>query len=98
MEEFKDLHPWLWSSILIVGTLILALLARFLIVAGLKRIDGQDQSVFCYITSRTAAASWRFFPLVEFLIALPGISLPLNNSACVKNAFRLGLMAADARL
>ena len=98
MEEFKDLHPWLWSSILIVGTLILALLARFLIVAGLKRIDRQNQTVLHSIIRRTEAASWWIFPLLGFLIALPGISLPPNISAYLQHAVLLGLIAAHAWL
>src|SRR5258708_7267796 len=98
MEEFKDLHPWLWSSILIVGTLILALLARFLIVAGLKRIDRQNQTVLHSIIRRTEAASWWIFPLLGFLIALPGISLPPNISEYLQHAVLLGLIAAHAWL
>ena len=98
MEEFKDLHPWLWSSILIAGTLILALLARFLIVAGLKRIDRQNQTVLHSIIRRTEAASWWIFPLFGLLIALPGISLPPNISAYLQHAVLLGLIAAHAWL
>jgi small-conductance mechanosensitive channel len=98
MELLRDSHPWLWSSILIVGTLILSLLARFLIVSGLKRIGRHNQTVLQSLLRRTETASWWIFPLLGLLIALPGISLPPNISSYLQHAVVLGLIAAHAWL
>jgi small-conductance mechanosensitive channel len=96
MELLRNWDPWLWSSLLIVGTLILALLARFLIFAGLKRIDWHNQTVLHSIVRRTETASWWIFPLLGLLIALPGISLPPSISSYLQHAVLLGLIAAHA--
>jgi len=98
MEMFKDLHPWLWSTIIIAGTFILAILVRFVIFAALKRIDRNNQTVLRSIIQRTETASWWIFPLLGLLIALPAVSLPWYILAYVQHAVLLGLIAATAWL
>src|ERR1700731_3019290 len=93
MEPLKDVHPSLWSGVIIIGTLILSLLARLLIIAGLKRIDRQNQTVLHSIVRRTETASWWIFPLFGLLIALPAVSLPPSISSYLQHAVLLGLIA-----
>jgi len=98
MEPLKDVHPSLWSGVIIIGTLILSLLARLLIIAGLKRIDRQNQTVLHSIVRRTETASWWIFPLFGLLIALPAVSLPPSISSYLQHAVLLGLIAVHAWL
>ena len=95
MESFKH-WGWLWSSFVIVGTTILALVARSIVFALLKRIPRHNQRVLDSIIRHTEKASWWIFPLLGFLFALPEVSLPPHISAILQHAVGLGLIAATA--
>ena len=96
MELLKHWNTWYWSSAIIVGTVILSLLVRFLVFVVLKRIDRHDQTLLDSVIRRTEKASWWIFPLLGFLIALPGVFLPPNILAPVQHSVGLGLIAATA--
>jgi small-conductance mechanosensitive channel len=98
MELLKHWNPWLWSTVVAVGTVILALLARFLFFLVLKRIAQRSQTALNLVFRRIEKASWWIFPLLGFLVALPAISLPPNILTPVRHAVGLGLIATTAWL
>jgi small-conductance mechanosensitive channel len=98
MELLKHWNSWLWSSIIIAGSIIAALLARFLVFAVLKRVARHHETVLGPVIRRTEKPSWWIFPLIAILIVLPGVSLPPDILTCVQHAMGLGLIAATAWL
>jgi small-conductance mechanosensitive channel len=98
MELLKRLNSWYWSSVIMVGAIIFSLIVRFVVFVLLKRMGGHNQIVLGSLIRYTEKASWWIFPLLGFLIALPGVSLPPKILAPVQHAFGLGLIATTAWL
>lgn len=98
MEMLKQWHPWLWSSIVLAGAVVLALASRFAVFVVLKRIDRHNQGVLHSAIRRGERASWLIFPLLGILIALPGVSLPQDILSAIQHAAGLGLIATTAWL
>jgi small-conductance mechanosensitive channel len=96
MDLLKHLDSWLWSIIILAGSVILALLARYLIFLVLKRIAKRHETVLGIIVRRTERASWWIFPLIGILIAFSAISVPKNISSTVQHAVGLALIATTA--
>jgi small-conductance mechanosensitive channel len=98
MELLKHWNTWYWSSIIMVGAIVFSLIVRFMVFVILKRIAGHNQIEFGSVIRYTEKASWWIFPLLGFLIALPGVSLPPKILTPVQHAVGLGLIATTAWL
>jgi small-conductance mechanosensitive channel len=86
----------LWSAAVVGGSIVLALLARYLVFFLLKRLIPvtRGKSIIGHIEK----ASWWLFPFLGLLIALPASSVPPRVLAPVQHAIGLGLIAAVAWL
>ncbi len=98
MELLKHWNSWLWSCIVLAGSVAIALLARFLMFIILKRIAIRSQTELTLVFRRAEKASWWIFPLLGFFIALPAVSLPPNILSPIRHAVGLGLIATIAWL
>jgi len=88
-----------WSTGILVGAVIGALIVRWILFFFLKRIAARHKSVIANsLVHHGARLSRWFFPLLALLVALPGTSLPPQIMKPIQHAIGIALIAVLAWL
>jgi small-conductance mechanosensitive channel len=92
-------HDLLWSSIVLVAAIVLALVAHFIVFWLLRRVARRKGALLGpSLVKRGEKPSRWIFPLLAVLFVLPGLPLPPKPMSALEHIAGLGLIAAVAWL
>jgi len=92
-------EPWAWSTAILAGSIMLALVIRFILFAVLRRIARHESSVLrdSIIRHSERLSRW-ILPLFAVVVALPAAPLPERVMVPLQHFVGLALIAALAWL
>jgi small-conductance mechanosensitive channel len=94
MGHWRD---WLWALSIGAGTVVIALVAHYLLFALAKRLARRQPGAFySLLAQREERPSRVFLPLLALLPVLPWLPLPARILPAISHAAGLGLIAAIA--
>lgn len=93
----ENWHRLLWSTGILAGAIIIALVVRWIVFWLLRRITRRKGALLGQSLVRHAAgpAYW-IFPLIAALVVLPAMSLPHTVMSALEHIAGIGLIAAIA--
>jgi small-conductance mechanosensitive channel len=98
-DIFNDWHPWLWPVSLLVGAVVLALLANYVLFSVLTAWAHRKSGLLATSVVRHGRrpSAW-MLPFLALLVALPGAHLPASIMVPVQRVVGLALIAASGWL
>ena len=95
----RNWHSLLWSAGIVLAAILLALLARVLVLWALGRVARRRGALLGHsLVSHGKGPTRWIFPFLAVLMVAPGLPLPKNAMAAIEHITGLGLIAAIAWL